>query len=132
MESFKTDTGADVSIMSFSRYLKLMPKPQLKEVKTNLNSPGGPLSCKGQIHVETKVKGKTYKFRVMVVSDEVENLLGRSVAHDMQLIQRVNAIEEIGCLKTEPCSTCTQDTAATIKLTHARPPDEIPSHHSMV
>ena len=48
VESFKIDTGADVSIMSFSRYLKLVPKPQLKEVKTNLNSPGGPLSCKGQ------------------------------------------------------------------------------------
>ena len=101
-ESFKIDTGADVSIMSHDRYLKLKPRPDLKDVKTNLSSPGGPLACCGQFIAKTELNNEKFFFRILVVRDRVENLLGRGVARDMQLVQRVQAVEEIGCLKTDP------------------------------
>ena len=88
--------------MSHDRYIKLEPRPELKEVKTSLSSPGGPLACCGQFIAETELNGEKFLFRILVVSDHVENLLGRGVARDMHLIQRVQAVEEIGCLKTEP------------------------------
>ena len=101
-ESFKIDTGADVSIMSHDRYLKLKPRPDLKDVKTNVSSPGGPLACCGQFIAKTELNNEKFFFRIPVVRDRVENLLGRGVARDMQLVQRVQAVEEIGCLKTDP------------------------------
>ena len=43
-ETFKLDSGADVSVMSDSNYKQLRPRPSLKTVKANLNSPCGPLN----------------------------------------------------------------------------------------
>ena len=68
---FKIDSGADVSVMSYSKYLTLKPRPSLSEVTTNLSSPGGPLNCKGRFVARTEVKGIQYHFRVLVVSNEV-------------------------------------------------------------
>ena len=101
-ESFKIDTGADVSIMSHDRYIRLKPRPELKQVKTTLSSPGGPVKCQGQFIAETQFNSKKFLFRILVVKDHVENLLGHGVARDMHLIQRVQAVEEIGCVKTDP------------------------------
>ena len=44
--TFKLDPGADVSVMSDSNYKELRPRPSLKTVEANLNSPGGPLNCR--------------------------------------------------------------------------------------
>ena len=75
--TFKLDSGADVSVMSDSNYKYLRPRPSLKTVKANLNSPGGPLNCRGQFIAKATMKGTVYHFRVIVVENDVENLLSR-------------------------------------------------------
>ena len=100
---FKIDSGADVSVMSYSRYLSMKPRPVLSDVKANLSSPGGPLNCKGRFIARTQVKGTRYNFRVLVVGNEVETLLGRGVASRMGLIAKIDALEDgVGCLDTDP------------------------------
>ena len=84
--TFKLDSGADVSVMSDSNYKQLRPRPSLKTVKANLNSPGGPLNCRGQFIAKATVKGTVYHFRVIVVENDVENLLSRGVASRMNLM----------------------------------------------
>ena len=61
--------------MSYNRYLTLKPRPELKKVKTNLSSPGGPLACSGQFIAKTELDGETFLFRILVVKEDVENLL---------------------------------------------------------
>ena len=73
-ESFKTDTGADVSIMSHDHYLKLKPRPDLKDVKTNLSSPGGPLACCGQFIAKTEMNNEKFFFRILVIRDRGRKL----------------------------------------------------------
>ena len=75
--------------MSDSNYKQLRPRPSLKTVKANLNSPGGPLNCRGQFIAKATVKGTVYHFRVIVVENDVENLLSRGVASRMNLMTRV-------------------------------------------
>ena len=75
--TFKLDSGADVSVMSHSNYKELRPRPSLKTVKANLNSPGGPLNCRGQFIAKATVNGTVYHFRVIVGVNDVENLLSQ-------------------------------------------------------
>ena len=89
-ETFKIDTGADVSIMSYPSYLKVKPRPPLKDVKVKLSSPGGPL-----VEDSFVFKGQNYHFRVLVVDGNVESLLGRGVASRMNLIVRVHTVVRI-------------------------------------
>ncbi len=119
-ESFKIDTGADVSIMSYETYEKLKPKPSLADVKTNLTSPGGPLECRGQFIAKTEYNSQKYLFRVLVVNDKVENLLARGVAKNMQLVQRVQEVGEIGCLVTDPVKIQLKDNAEPFAVSVAR------------
>ena len=120
-ETFKIDTGADVSIMSYPSYLKVKPRPPLKDVKVNLSSPGGPLNCRGQFIASTVFKGQKYHFRVLVVDGNVESLLGRGVASRMNLIVRVHTVvEDIGCLKTDPVKIVLKENAQPSAVTVAR------------
>ena len=120
-ETFKIDTGADVSIMSYTNYLKVRPRPPLKDVKAKLSSPGGPLTCRGQFIASTVFKGQNYHFRVLVVDGTVENLLGRGVASRMNLIVKVHTVvEDIGCLNTDPVRIVLKENAQPFALNVAR------------
>ena len=119
--NFKIDSGADVSVMSYSKYLTLKPRPSLSEVTTSLSSPGGPLDCKGRFVARTEVKGTNYSFRVLVVGNEVECLLGRGVASRMGLISKVDAVEEgVGCLNTDPVKIVLKEDAQPFAVVVAR------------
>ena len=119
--TFKLDSGADVSVMSDSNYKQLRPRPSLKTVKANLNSPGGPLNCRGQFIAKATVKGTVYHFRVIVVENDVENLLSRGVASRMNLMTKLDAITDgIGCLKTEPVKIILKEDAQPSAVTVAR------------
>ena len=119
--TFKLDSGADVSVMSDSNYKQLRPRPSLKTVKANLNSPGGPLNCREQFIAKATVKGTVYHFRVIVVVNDVENLLKRGVASHMNLMTKLDAITDgIGCLKTEPVKIILKEDAQPSAVTVAR------------
>lgn len=119
--TFKIDTGADVTVMSHASYVMLRPRPPLKAISANLNSPGGPLDCRGQFIASTEVKGTTYHFRVIVVANDVENLLSRGVASRMSLVRKLDAITDgVGCLKTEPVRIILKEDAQPSALTVAR------------
>ena len=90
--TFKLNSGADVSVMSESNYKQLKPRPSLKTVKANLNSPGGPLNCRGRFIAKATVKGTVYHFRVIVVVNDVENLLSRGVASRMNLMTKLSML----------------------------------------
>lgn len=120
-KSFKVDTGADVTIMSYSSYCGLKPKPSLSIVERKLSSPGGPLKCRGQFTAEVIYRGEIYKFRVIVIDSQVENLLSRAVACQMGIVARVNSVtDELGCLKTEPVRIALKDKATPYALNTAR------------
>ena len=110
-----------MSVMSDSNYKQLRPGPSLKTVKANLNSPGGPLNCRGQFIAKATVKGTVYHFRVVVVVNDVENLLSRGVASRMNLMTKLDAITDgIGCLKTEPVKIILKENAQPSAVTVAR------------
>ena len=119
--TFKLDSGADVSAMSDSNYKELRPRPSLKTVKANLNSPGGPLNCRGQFIAKATVKGTVYYFCVTVVVNDVENLLSRWVASRMNLMTKLDAITDgVECLKTEPVKIILKEDGHPSAVTVAR------------
>ena len=105
---FKIDTGADISVMTSESFNALKEKPQLKPTTVNLMSPGGRVSTQGEITVETTYKSHPYKFRAIVVQGTRNNLLSRSVAVRMGLIQRADELKNVfgtcGVMETDPVS----------------------------
>ena len=92
---FKIDTGADVSIISISQYNKLVPKPTLNRTRAVLKSPGV-MKCHGQFFTHVRQENDCqYALRLLVVDADTENLLGRSEASDVNLVKRVQNINDI-------------------------------------
>ena len=105
--TFKIDTGADATMMSEATFNSLRGKPRLQKSTSLLTSPAGHLDCIGNFVEETDFKGKWYKFRIFVISgNTASNLLGRTVASVMGLVQRIEDVSEIfgrsGLLDCEP------------------------------
>lgn len=105
--TFKIDTGADATVMSEGTFNSLRRKPRLQKSTSLLTSPGGHLDCIGNFVEETYFKGKRYRFRIFVISgNTASNLLGRTVASAMGLVQRIEDVSEIfgrsGLLDCEP------------------------------
>ena len=93
---FKIDTGAHVSIISLSQYNKLVPKPTLNRTRPVLKSPGGVMKCHGQFVTHVRQENDCqYALRLFVVDADTENLLGRSEASDLNLVKRVQNINDI-------------------------------------
>lgn len=65
--TFKTDTGADTSVISDETYHKLKHLSQLASDDMDFDSPGGKLDGLGQFTALTKYKGQQYKFIIHVV-----------------------------------------------------------------
>ena len=87
--------------MALENFIRLRPRPTLKPVYANLNSPSGPLSCCGQFIAKSKVKGIVFHF--LIVKNVVDNLRSGGVASRMGLITTLDVVSEgVGCLRTDP------------------------------
>ena len=86
--NFKIDTGADVNVISKKSYLKLKNRPQLQDTKAILQGPGSRLKVLGQF----ETFNDEVPMMIFVIESDTDNLLSRSTAVEMNLIQRVNEI----------------------------------------
>lgn len=113
---FKTDTGADCSVMSETVFKTLKPKRDLRRAKKVLSGPGGGLNCLGQFTTQTNYKGKTYMFKIYIITGaNVNNLLSRPGALAMGLVRRVYEVSSneqgFSLQTTQPVKTVLQENA---------------------
>ena len=91
--TFKIDTGADVSCMSYTSFKKLRKQSPLIATDTVLKSPGGVLDCAGKITLNAKVKGSSYPLTVYVIKANLaDNLLSRGDSLSLNLVKRIDDI----------------------------------------
>ena len=116
--NFKIDSGADTTIINEATFKRLRVKPNLRPVTTKLDSPGGRVSHKGQFMAKIKVQnGRKLQdcfFRVIVAQSTCDNLLSRSVAVHLGLIQHIEEVSvygDVGLLKGEPVKIVLKDNA---------------------
>jgi hypothetical protein len=111
--------------MNEATYQYMKRKPQLKESRAQLTSPGGKLSVKGEFHALTEVKDRKFRFRVIVVQIRVgSNLLSRNAAVKMGFIKRCDEVKynvfgSTGLLKTEPVPIKMKENASPYCVTTA-------------
>lgn len=110
--TFKIDTEQ----VPQSIYNSFVVKPNLKQSNNLLQSPGGMLKCKGMFVAKTRHNNQEYHFRIPVLQGchSACNLLGRSVAHSMGLVMKLEEVCDvcgtIGCVKGPPVRiTLTKD-----------------------
>ena len=65
--SFKTDIGADVSVISEPQWKKMCPRPRVHASQAKLQSPGSPVQNFGQFTAKTEFKRKHTSFFVFFV-----------------------------------------------------------------
>lgn len=126
--NFKIDSGADTSVISNETYRSFNQPIALKSPSVPLMGPGGKLDCIGTFRAETQLKGKHYTFPVHVINGITgNNLLSRSVAEQMNLIQKVDRVEvdpgvfgSFGLLKCDPVKITVREDAQPYCLTTAR------------
>lgn len=119
---FKLDTGADVSVITENTWRRLTPRPRLKQVKSKLLTPSGPLSSCGEFIART---GGSH-FRIIVAPTASENLLDRTTAVRMGFIKRVDEIVDtdifgdIGLVSCEPVKIILKNDAQPYSVTTPR------------
>ncbi|XP_043234595.1 uncharacterized protein K02A2.6-like [Amphibalanus amphitrite] len=96
---FKVDSGADVSLISRETFDKMVFKPSLKAPEKKLMTPAGRLEVMGVFQAEARSKSQntTVLMDVYVLPDTPRgcgNLLSRSAAQTLRLIQFVGAVED--------------------------------------
>ena len=118
LTKFKIDTGADITVIPEAVYNSLVPRPLLQLTTAILCSPGGTITCIGEITVVLSYKSVNYSVRIFVVRGENVNcLLGREHSCQMGLVKRVCEITDhdvfgdIGLLKCEPVKIQLKDNA---------------------
>lgn len=129
--SFKIDSGADTSVMSYDSFSKLRRPPCLAPAKSQLIGPSGSkLLCVGKFTAETCFHGKWFSFPVHVIKGVPgSNLLSRSVAEQMCLVKKIDQVESesmknlfssYGRLDCDPMKIVLQQDAKPYCLTTAR------------
>ena len=89
--TFKIDTGADVSCMTYDCYKDLTSPPPLMNTTTILKSPGGVIDCVGKARLQASVKGNVHEIVVYVIRGHLrENLLSRNDCVKMNLVKRID------------------------------------------
>lgn len=121
--TFKTDTGADATVIDQETFKLMSPKIILGSPKTRFISPGGNLNCIGCFETSTSYEGRQYSFPVYVMREACNCLLGRLEAVKMGLVKRMDQVSNIfgssGLLKTEPVKTVTLQEDAQPYAVHA-------------
>ena len=92
---FKTDTGADVSVISKEVYDGLRPRPRLRQSDAILRSPGGTLPYLGMFTTYVDIGNQTVPFRVFVLNNNCDNLLSRDAALRLGLVKRLDNINDL-------------------------------------
>lgn len=101
----KLDTGAEVSILPYSLYIKLVPKPAIEKCEIKIETFGGFLiEPLGIIWVECQAQDKIkIKGKFLVVNDlvnhenckkKIEAILGSELCEKLNLVKRVRAIKK--------------------------------------
>ena len=118
LTKFKIDTGADITVIPEPVYSGVVPHPPLQLITAVLCSPGGTVTCIGEITVVLSYKSVNYSVRIFVVCGQNVNcLLGREHSCQMGLVKRVreitdhNVFGDIGLLKCEPVKIQLKDNA---------------------
>ena len=101
---FKIDTGADVSVMTYSSYSKLEPRPKLLHTNAILRSAGGIMKCYGYFTTEVVAREQKYRLQIFVFDSNADNLLGRAAACEMGFVARIDEVnkEPFGDLDEHP------------------------------
>ena len=86
--TFKIDTGADVCVISKKQFQNLKFPPILMPSKATLRSAGGLIKNMGEFKCIAKCGNVEFDMHAFVVDSETENLLSRSVASSLNLIQK--------------------------------------------
>ena len=93
LTKFKIDTGAYITVIPEAVYNSLVPRLRLQLTTAVLCSPGGTVTCIGEIPVVLSYKSVNYSVRIFVVRGENVNcLLGREHSCQMGLLR--------GCVKS--------------------------------
>ena len=109
---FKVDSGADVSILSWSDYVRL-GLPQLQPAMNTLRSVGKVLDVEGKVKARVHYKGKVLHSETFYVLKTCsENLLSRSASSHLSVLQFAGEVSQIsegvfgetGLMKTTPIS----------------------------
>ena len=120
---FKIDTGADISIMTEASYNSLHHKPKLGPNPSILKTPSGILNSKGKFTAILKYRQSVYSFPVIVIPgrETTNNLLARSVAHTIGLVEKLDSVsEDLGTMKGDQVKITLRDDAEPYCVTTAR------------
>ena len=91
--SFKIDTGAQCNVISKSRYHQLSSMP-LQQSGARLVAFGGEhFNACGRVTMKCEYKGHAYTVSFEVINQDVPNILGLQTCVDMNLVQRLDAID---------------------------------------
>ena len=91
----KTDTRADVSVISKEVYGSLRPRPRLRQSDAILRGPGGTLPYLGTFTIYVDIGNlQTAPFRVFVLNN-CDNLLSRDAALRLGLDKRLDNINDL-------------------------------------
>lgn len=90
--TFKLDTGAEVTAISESAFMKLKGFQYEAPAKKLYGPSHEPLSVVGQFKAELKYKERCSKQMVFIVKGLKDNLLGLPAIRALNLIVRVNAV----------------------------------------
>jgi hypothetical protein len=108
---FKVDTGADVCLMNYNSYLKLLTKPKLLISDKKLMTPVGELKVIGKFNTKIAYKNVVLDEQIYVMPKNVEatNLLSRSAAQYLNIVKFIGDVSMVdsslfgfGCWNTEP------------------------------
>jgi hypothetical protein len=105
---FKLDTGAQCNVVSFKIVEKLNIKLSKSKTRNIISYNNQKTPVMGEIHVFAQVKSTKVKKKITikVVDMNVASILGKASCVELQLVKRVNALDEeniyegLGCLKT--------------------------------
>ena len=128
---FKVDTGADVCIISWDAFSQLKKRPSLKCPGKKLMTPAGKLDVQGVFSAEAHSisRKKTIWMDVYVLPDTPKgcgNLLSRSAAEELGLIQFIGAVVEdaslygFGAWDTDPVTFTMKEDAEPYAVHAAR------------
>ncbi|XP_049886444.1 uncharacterized protein LOC126380910 [Pectinophora gossypiella] len=94
-ENFKLDTGADINVLSFERFLALGYKPNIIYNKDNIklqSYSGDIIPIKGLCNLNWWYKDKMHNLRFAIANIRCQSVLGRETCSALGLIQRVHGI----------------------------------------
>ena len=100
---FKIDTGADVNLIG-QKCHESIGKPMLQSCKNiHLQSPGGRVNPLGFFYANLRHNKNKKRVRIYVVEgNRVDNLLSRSTACGLKLVQRLDKVEHVNNEPTKP------------------------------